>query len=157
MRWVRREASCRLRFAVFGVVAVLGTLGSHSAHARTWHRARAHHAEGYSPPAAAIVVDGNTGEVLYVERRRTAPSGVADQDHDALPAVRAARGRQDQARQPLRVSEHAAEQAPTKLGLKPGQTIAVEDAIKAVVTKSANDAAVTIAENLGGDEDGSPS
>ncbi len=53
----------------------------------------------------------------------------------------------------LKVSEHASEQAPTKLGLKPGQTIAVEDAIKAVVTKSANDAAVTIAENLGGDEE----
>jgi len=55
---------------------------------------------------------------------------------------------------PLKVSEHAAAQAPTKLGLKPGQTLAVEDAIKGVVTKSANDAAVTIAENLGGDEDG---
>ena len=55
---------------------------------------------------------------------------------------------------PLKVSAHAAEQAPTKLGLKPGQTIAVEDAIKAVVTKSANDAAVAIAENLGGDEEG---
>ena len=52
----------------------------------------------------------------------------------------------------LKVSEHAANQAPTKLGLRVGQTIAVEDAIKAVVTKSANDAAVTIAENLGGDE-----
>jgi D-alanyl-D-alanine carboxypeptidase len=39
------------------------------------------------------------------------------------------------------------------LGVKPGQTLAVEDAIKAVVTKSANDAAVAIAENLGGDED----
>ena len=37
--------------------------------------------------------------------------------------------------------------------MKPGQTIAVEDAIKAVVTKSANDAAVAIAENLGGDEE----
>src|SRR5271156_6015137 len=53
----------------------------------------------------------------------------------------------------LKVSEHAANQAPTKLGLRVGQTIAVEDAIKAVVTKSANDAAVAIAENLGGDED----
>jgi D-alanyl-D-alanine carboxypeptidase len=52
----------------------------------------------------------------------------------------------------LRVSEKAASQAPTKLGLKAGQTIAVEDAIKAMVTKSANDAAVTVAENLGGDE-----
>ena len=38
-------------------------------------------------------------------------------------------------------------------GSSPGQTIVVDDAIKAVVTKSANDAAVTIAENLGGDED----
>ena len=54
---------------------------------------------------------------------------------------------------PLAVSAHAAAQAPTKLGLKPGQTIAVEDAIKAVVTRSANDAAVVIAENLGGGED----
>ena len=51
---------------------------------------------------------------------------------------------------PLKISAHAAEQAPSKLGLKPGQTIAVEDAIKAVVTKSANDVAVAIAENLGG-------
>jgi D-alanyl-D-alanine carboxypeptidase len=37
--------------------------------------------------------------------------------------------------------------------LKPGHSIAVEDAIKAVVTKSANDAAVAIAENLAGNED----
>jgi D-alanyl-D-alanine carboxypeptidase len=54
---------------------------------------------------------------------------------------------------PLKISAHAAEQAPSKLGLKPGQTIAVEDAIKAVVTKSANDVAVAIAENLAGSED----
>jgi D-alanyl-D-alanine carboxypeptidase len=54
---------------------------------------------------------------------------------------------------PLKISEHAAAQAPTKLGLKAGQTVTVEDAIKGIVTRSANDAAVTIAENLGGDED----
>ena len=35
----------------------------------------------------------------------------------------------------------------------PGQTIAVEDAIRALVTKSANDAAVVVAEAIGGDED----
>jgi D-alanyl-D-alanine carboxypeptidase len=39
------------------------------------------------------------------------------------------------------VSERASEQAPTKLGLRPGQTIRVEDAIKGLVTRSANDAA----------------
>src|SRR5438477_9620720 len=53
----------------------------------------------------------------------------------------------------MKVSEHASEQAPTRLGLRPGQTIEVEDAIKGLVTRSANDAAVTIAEALGGSED----
>jgi D-alanyl-D-alanine carboxypeptidase len=54
----------------------------------------------------------------------------------------------------LPVSEHASEQAPTKLGLRPGQTIEVEDAIRGLVTKSANDAAVTVAEAVGGSEHG---
>jgi D-alanyl-D-alanine carboxypeptidase len=52
----------------------------------------------------------------------------------------------------LKVSEHASEQAPTKLGLHAGQSITVEDAIKGMVTKSANDAAVVVAENLSSDE-----
>ena len=50
------------------------------------------------------------------------------------------------------MSEHASKQAPTKLGLQAGQTITVEAAIKSMVTKSANDAAVVVAENLGGEE-----
>src|SRR5262249_9407911 len=53
---------------------------------------------------------------------------------------------------PLPVSAHAADQAPSKLGLKPGQTIEVEAAIKALVTKSANDVAVVVAEALAGGE-----
>ena len=52
----------------------------------------------------------------------------------------------------MAVSERASEQAPTKLGLRPGQTIRVEDAIKGLVTRSANDAAVVIAESLASDE-----
>ena len=51
------------------------------------------------------------------------------------------------------VSARAADQDPTKLNLKPGQTIKVEDAIKGLVTRSANDAAVVIAEYIGGSED----
>ena len=50
------------------------------------------------------------------------------------------------------ISEHAAAQEPSKLGLEPGETISVEDAIKAIVTRSANDVAVAIAEAIGGDE-----
>lgn len=52
----------------------------------------------------------------------------------------------------LVVSENAAAQVPSKLGLKPGSTIRVADAAQALAVKSANDVATTIAENLGGSE-----
>jgi D-alanyl-D-alanine carboxypeptidase len=52
----------------------------------------------------------------------------------------------------LPVSRFAASQAPSSLKLKPGSHITVKDAIGAIVTKSANDVAVVIAERLGGTE-----
>jgi D-alanyl-D-alanine carboxypeptidase len=50
------------------------------------------------------------------------------------------------------VSKFASRQQPSKLGLRPGQTISVQDAIRALVTKSANDVAVVLAEKLAGTE-----
>jgi D-alanyl-D-alanine carboxypeptidase len=50
------------------------------------------------------------------------------------------------------ISAHAAAQAPSKLGLKPGQSLSVRDAILALVTKSANDVAVAVGEHLAGSE-----
>ena len=47
------------------------------------------------------------------------------------------------------ISQHAAGQEPSKLGLASGDSISVDDAIKAVVTRSANDIAVAIAEAIG--------
>ena len=111
------------------------------------HVARAS-AEVYAPPFASIVVDGTTGDVLHASNadgsRHPASLTKIMTLYLLFERLDAGKIRLDSQ---LRVSAHAAEQAPTKLGLKPGQTIAVEDAIKAVVTKSANDAAVTIAEN----------
>lgn len=52
----------------------------------------------------------------------------------------------------LPVSSHAAAQSPSKLGLRPGEMIRVQDAINALTTKSANDVAVVLAEALGGTE-----
>lgn len=52
----------------------------------------------------------------------------------------------------LSISRYASGRPPTKLGLKPGQTIRVEDAIKALITLSANDIAVAIGENIEGSE-----
>ena len=52
----------------------------------------------------------------------------------------------------LKVSRRAAGQAPSRLGLKAGSTIAVDDVIGALVVKSANDVATVAAEALGGTE-----
>src|SRR4029077_8071817 len=52
----------------------------------------------------------------------------------------------------LRVSGEAASRAPSKLALVPGETVTVHDLILGIVTKSANDAAVVLAEALGGSE-----
>lgn len=52
----------------------------------------------------------------------------------------------------LKISKRAAGQPPSKLGLKAGSTITVEDAIKALIVKSANDVAVVVAEHIGGSE-----
>jgi D-alanyl-D-alanine carboxypeptidase len=117
------------------------------------HPYRHQHAESYSPPTSAIVVDGNTGSVLHAANadglRHPASLTKIMTLYLLFERLEAGKIRLDT---PLRISEHAAEQSPTKLGVRPGQSLAVEDAIKAVVTKSANDAAVAIAENLGGNE-----
>ena len=122
-------------------------------HASRSHR-RVHHAEKYTPPTASIIVDGNTGNVLHRSNadalRHPASLTKIMTLYLLFERLDAGKIKLDT---PLKISAHATEQAPTKLGLKIGQTIAVDDAIKAVVTKSANDIAVAIAENLAGDED----
>jgi D-alanyl-D-alanine carboxypeptidase len=122
-------------------------------HASRSHR-RVHHAKEYTPPTASIIVDGNTGNVLHTSNadalRHPASLTKIMTLYLLFEGLDAGKIKLDT---PLKISAHATEQAPTKLGLKIGQTIAVEDAVKAVVTKSANDIAVAIAENLAGDED----
>jgi D-alanyl-D-alanine carboxypeptidase len=112
------------------------------------------HAENYSPPTASIVVEGNSGTTLQASNpdapRHPASLTKIMTLYLLFERLEAGNLRLDS---PLKVSEHASQQAPTKLGLTLGETIAVEDAIKAIVTKSANDAAVAVAENLGGDEE----
>ena len=53
---------------------------------------------------------------------------------------------------PLKVSRFAANQTPSRIGVKPGKTIKVKDAILALIVKSANDCAVVLAEALGKSE-----
>jgi D-alanyl-D-alanine carboxypeptidase len=53
----------------------------------------------------------------------------------------------------MTASYHASRQPQSKLGLRAGETLTVEEAILAVITRSANDAAVVLGEHLGGTED----
>jgi D-alanyl-D-alanine carboxypeptidase len=103
--------------------------------------------------AAAIVVDMNSGRILHEQASMTprAPASLTKMMtlYVLFSYLRSGAVTPDSE---FVVTPYAARQSPTKLGLKPGATIRAADAVNALVTLSANDAAVTIAENLAGTE-----
>ena len=107
-----------------------------------------------SPAFSAIVVDANSGRTLYsaYEDGLRHPASITKVMTLYLLFEELDRGAMT-LRTQIPISEHAAAQEPSKLGIAPGQTISVEDAIKAVVTRSANDVAVAIAEAIGHTEE----
>jgi D-alanyl-D-alanine carboxypeptidase len=102
---------------------------------------------------AAIVVDASTGNVLEQVDANQAwyPASLTKVMtlYMAFDALRNGRLDMDDF---MDVSSHAAQQKPSKLGLRAGESIRVQDAILAVITRSANDAAVVLAEHIGGSE-----
>ena len=108
---------------------------------------------GYAPPTAQIVVDAKSGKVLFAENPDAPrhPASVTKVMTLYLLFEQLDRGKMTLQTE-LKVSPFAQRQAPSKLGVSAGDTITVEDAIKAIVTRSANDVAVVIAENIGGSE-----
>jgi D-alanyl-D-alanine carboxypeptidase len=153
-----------LRICALGLVtvttAVIFTNDSADArryrHRHSAHQVRRHHEarESYSPAFSSIIVDGNSGATLSASNPDASrhPASLTKIMTLYLLFERLDSGKLKLDSE-MQVSEHASEQAPTKLGLRPGQTIRVEDAIKGLVTRSANDAAVVIAETIAGDED----
>lgn len=125
--------------------------------AKKHHAQRHHHAALVDQTAAYsdIILNAETGQVLH------------ETDPDSLrhPAsltkmmtlyltFQAIENGKLGINQYLPISVNAAEQSPSKLGLRAGQRIRVEDAILGLVTESANDAAVVLGEWLGGSEEG---
>ena len=159
MRRVPAEARRGLRFGALALATIVAlvAVATDPADARSrrkrHHGKRHHAAQSYNPPYADIVVDAKTGAVLHQANpdslRHPASLTKIMTLYLLFEQLEAGTIKLDS---PMEVSEAASIQAPTKLGLKPGQTIEVEDAIKALVTKSANDAAVVVAEALGGSE-----
>lgn len=127
-----------VRLAVLGLLALLPAVTAAGA-------AQA----GY----ASIVIEADSGRVLYAvdENETNYPASLTKMMtlYLVFEALDAGTLKLDQA---LPVSSHAAGRPPSRLGLRPGQSIRVRDAILALTTKSANDAAVVLAEALGGTE-----
>ncbi len=136
-----------LRWGALGLATLL------VATAVTSNAADARRRQGYQPPTASIVIDANSGKVLQASHAdsRRHPASLTKMMTLYLLFERMATGKIKPST-PLEVSAQASAQAPSKLGLKPGQTIRVEDAIRALVTKSANDVAVVVAEAISGSE-----
>lgn len=144
-----------------GLIAVILSFGlclgmTSTAEARPHHGHQRHRVVAAPAAAsryAAIIVDADTGRVLSATNpdRRSYPASLTKMMtlyllFDALDQGKLHLDSQ------LTASAHASVQAPSKLALEPGDHIRVEDAILALVTKSANDVAVVLAETLGGTE-----
>ncbi len=148
----------RNAFAIFVVAMLALLLNSFDVEARGRHRVAedsdSDSDAGWREGFASIVVDAKTGKILQ-ETKADLPRHPASLTkimtlYLLFEQIEAGRIRLDQK---ITISERAADQAPTKLDLDPGEKIEVEDAIKALVTRSANDVACAIAEAIAGDED----
>ena len=132
MRWGER-----LRFTLFALFVAALAAGPASAREE-----------------ASILLDYQTGAVLDARNADDAiiPASLTKMMTLYLTFSALSSGQLDLSSR-LKVSDRAAAMPPTKLGLRPGDTIEVEDAIMGLVTRSANDAASVLAEALGGSED----
>ena len=107
----------------------------------------------WAAPFAAVVIDARSGETLYAKNAdaRLHPASLTKMMtlYVTFEELRAGRITLDTM---VTISKHAAAQPPSRLGLKPGQKIALRYLIRAAAVKSANDAATAIGEAVGGSE-----
>lgn len=102
---------------------------------------------------SAIVVDAKSGEVLYARRADSPryPASVTKLMTLYLTFEAMSEGKLALT-DDIVMTHHAASQSPTKLGLREGRSLKLDDAIQAICVQSANDVAVAVAENIGGTE-----
>lgn len=110
----------------------------------------------YAQPAiagSAVVFDLDEGHVLYAEDLDAPwyPASLTKMitTYIALTAIKEKRATKDTK---IFISPAAFKQPPTRLGMKVGKDITLDEALRALIMRSANDVAVAIAETLGGDE-----
>lgn len=109
-------------------------------------------ANTYTPPYSEIVLDANSGDILYAKNalNQTQPASLAKMMtlYIVFKAIEKGKLKLDDR---VVFSRNANNQRPSKLGVKVGSSISVQEAIIALVVKSANDAAVALAETVAQD------
>jgi D-alanyl-D-alanine carboxypeptidase len=100
---------------------------------------------------AMLLIEADTGRVLHAEKATQPwyPASVT-KVMTAYVALQAVKNRRLTLDTLLPVSARAASQAPSKMGFKPGTQITLDNALKMLMVKSANDVAVVIAEGVSG-------
>ncbi len=111
-------------------------------------------APAHAAPSAALVIDAATGRYLYADAAHSLryPASITKVMTLYL-TFEALRDKRITTETLMTVSARAANRPPSRLGLRAGQTLSVHDAVLALITKSANDAASVLAEHLGGTEE----
>lgn len=127
----------RLRLSLAALAALLFVVSGNSAQAKY----------------AAFVMDAETGQTIFADHAddQNYPASLTKMMTLYLLFEDMESGKVN-LRTPLKVTPRAERQQPSSLGLRHGETISVQTAIQAIVIKSANDVAVTIAENLAPNE-----
>ncbi len=136
----------RITAFFMAVLMILAVPGEASA-------ARKKQNESYNPKYASIVVDSETGAILsqrYADK--TVHPASLTKVMTLLLLFDAMERGEVRVSDRIMISQRANNAAPSKLGLAAGSSIRVEDAILAMVTKSANDISIAVAEHLGGSE-----
>ncbi|HUN57345.1 MAG TPA: D-alanyl-D-alanine carboxypeptidase family protein [Candidatus Binataceae bacterium] len=153
-----------VKFNRFGILLLAGSiiatfapraLAVKSYHYRHYHRHSTTHYVVVTPRHAALVEDADTGRVLYSENPTLAwpPASMAKMmlllvAEDQIQAGRFSYNT------PVRVSFRSATTGGSRLGLREGQVYPLGELMKAALIRSANDAAVAVAETVGGSYDG---
>ena len=106
---------------------------------------------GHARAEAQLLIEASTGKVLHAENATYPwyPASVTKL-MTAYTTLRTVKEGRISFNTLLTVSRNAAAQQPTKMGFKVGTTVTVDNALKMLMVKSANDIAVTIAEGVGG-------
>lgn len=139
LRLACRRAAARTFMALSMAVAMLAAIAQGAAAA----------------PYASYVMDARTGQTLYESSpdRKLHPASLTKMMtlYLTIEAVKAGRLRLDQK---VTISAKAAKQPPSRIGLRSGERVSIRNLIRAAAVKSANDAAMALAEAVGGSQEG---